>query len=234
MTTATASRLFPRIVQQTGQKCSSVVLFLHGSGDTGDGVSEWVRMASRGEFSFPHTKILFPTAPIRPYTPMGGGLSHVWFDRQQISPNVPEHAEGIESMCAVLSDLIRQEVDSGIPKSRIVIGGFSMGGAMALHLAYRYHRDVAGVFALSAFLNKGSAVYKELECRPADSPVPPLYYCHGDRDELALPVWGKETFDNLFSLGIPGTFQTYPIYHELNRKELASLKSWINWRIPER
>ncbi|XP_060063097.1 lysophospholipase-like protein 1 [Ylistrum balloti] len=228
-----ASVLYPRIVKQTGPVCSAVVLFLHGSGDTGEGVSDWVKMASKGEFHFPHAKVLYPTAPARPYTPMGGAMSNVWFDRMQISPNVPEHAQSVEAMCASLSALIQQEVSSGIPKSRIVIGGFSMGGAMALHLSYRFHRDVAGVFALSSFLNNGSAVFKELEARPDLSPLPPLFYCQGEKDDLALPVWAENTFTQLSSVGVQGTLTKYPIHHELNKTELLSLKSWINERIPE-
>ncbi|KAF6073508.1 lysophospholipase like 1 [Phyllostomus discolor] len=91
---------------------------------------------------------------------MKGGISNVWFDRFKISNDCPEHLESIDAMCQVLTDLIDDEVKSGIKKNRILIGGFSMGGCMAMHLAYRNHQDVAGVFALSSFLNKTSAVYQ--------------------------------------------------------------------------
>ncbi|OWF50351.1 lysophospholipase-like protein 1 isoform X2 [Mizuhopecten yessoensis] len=233
MATTAASILYPRIVKQTGPVCNAVVLFLHGSGDTGDGVSEWVTMASRGEFHFPHAKVLYPTAPLRHYTPMGGAMSNVWFDRMQISPTVPEHSQSVEAMCANLSTLIQEQVANGIPKSRIIIGGFSMGGAMALHLTYRFHRDVAGVFALSSFLNNGSAVYKELESVPKNSPLPPLFYCQGEKDELALPIWAENTFSQLSAVGVQGVFKKYPIYHELNKAELGALQTWIKGRIPE-
>ncbi|XP_045040376.2 lysophospholipase-like protein 1 isoform X9 [Desmodus rotundus] len=91
---------------------------------------------------------------------MKGGISNVWFDRFKISNDCPEHLDSINAMCQVLTGLIDDEVRSGIKKSRILVGGFSMGGCMAMHLAYRNHRDVAGVFALSSFLNKASAVYQ--------------------------------------------------------------------------
>ncbi|XP_033733797.1 lysophospholipase-like protein 1 [Pecten maximus] len=230
MAASTASILYPRIVKQTGQVCNAAVLFLHGSGDTGNGVSDWVKMASRGEFHFPHAKVLYPTAPIRPYTPMGGAMSNVWFDRMQISPNVPEHAQSVEAMCGTLSDLIQQEVANA---NSVILGGFSMGGAMALHLAYRFNRDVAGVFALSSFINNGSALFKELEALPDNSQLPPLFYCQGEKDDLALPVWAENTFAQLSSLGVKGTFTKYPIHHELNKAELLSLKTWINGLIPE-
>ncbi|CAM2096233.1 unnamed protein product [Caretta caretta] len=97
---------------------------------------------------------------LRPYTPMRGALSTVWFDRWKISNECPEHIETIDSMCRVLTNVIDDEVKNGISKNKIILGGFSMGGGMAMHLAYRYHQDVAGVFALSSFLNKTSAVYQ--------------------------------------------------------------------------
>ncbi|TKC44524.1 hypothetical protein EI555_011635, partial [Monodon monoceros] len=133
-----------------------------------------------------------------PYTPLKGGFSNVWFDRFQISNDCPEHLESIDVMCQVLTDLIDGEVKSGIKKNRILLGGFSMGGCMAMHLAYRNHQDVAGVFALSSFLNKTSAVYQALQ--KSDGVLPELFQCHGTADELVLHSWGEETNSVLKSL----------------------------------
>ncbi|MGH0125047.1 UNVERIFIED_CONTAM: hypothetical protein FKN15_043956 [Acipenser sinensis] len=102
----------------------------------------------------------YPNCTFGPYTPMKGAQSNVWFDRYKISNDCPEHLESIDSMCKVLGDLVDVEVKAGVSKNRILIGGFSMGGAMALHLAFRFHPQVAGVFALSSFLNKDSIVYQ--------------------------------------------------------------------------
>ncbi|XP_036058911.1 lysophospholipase-like protein 1 isoform X2 [Onychomys torridus] len=162
---------------------------------------------------------------------MKGGLSNVWFDRFKISNDCPEHLESIDRMCQVLTELIDDEVKNGIQKSRILVGGFSMGGCMALHLAYRNHRDVAGVFALSSFLNKESAVYKDLQ--QSDGTLPELFQCHGTADDLVLHSWGKETNSNLKSLGVSTVFHSFPtLYHELNRTELERLKSWILTKLP--
>ncbi|KAG8518179.1 Lysophospholipase-like protein 1 [Galemys pyrenaicus] len=168
---------------------------------------------------------------VRPYTPMKGGLSNVWFDRFKISNDVPEHLESIDLMCRILTDLIDDEVKNGIEKNRILVGGFSMGGCMAMHLAYRTHRDVAGVFALSSFLNKASAVYQELQKR--DSVLPELFQCHGTADELVLHEWGQETNSMLKSLGVNTKFHSFPgVYHELSKTELEKLKSWILTKLP--
>ncbi|MXQ82016.1 hypothetical protein E5288_WYG004791 [Bos mutus] len=129
-------------------------------GDSGQGLRTWIKQVLNQDLTFQHIKVIYPTAPPRPYTPLRGGISNVWFDRLKISNDCPEHLESIDVMCQVLTDLIDDEVKTGIKKNRILVGGFSMGGCMAMHLAYRNHQDVAGVFALSSFLNKASAVYQ--------------------------------------------------------------------------
>lgn len=87
-------------------------------------------------------------------------MQNVWFDRMAISNRVPEHVKSVDSMCQNVSELIEKEVAEGIPYNRIILGGFSMGGCLALHLAYRYKTTVAGCFAMSSFLNKESVIYE--------------------------------------------------------------------------
>ncbi|XP_030051880.1 lysophospholipase-like protein 1 [Microcaecilia unicolor] len=218
------------VTAPVGRHTASVI-FLHGSGDTGQGLREWIKHILKQDLVFQHIKVVYPTAPARPYTPMMGALSTVWFDRYKISSDCPEHLESIESMSQDLRDLINEEVKSGIPKHRIILGGFSMGGAMAMHLAYKYHQDVAGVFALSSFLNKGSVVYQIIK---ENSSLPELFQCHGALDQLVFHSWGKETNSALLSLGVPTTFHSFPnLYHELSKTELENLRSWILKKLPE-
>lgn len=155
----------------------------------------------------------------------------MWFDRFKISNDCPEHLESIDVMCQVLTDLINDEVKSGIKKNRILIGGFSMGGCMAMHVAYRNHQDVAGVFALSSFLNKASAVYQALQQR--DGAPPELFQCHGTADELVLHSWGQETNSALRALGVSTTFHSFPgLFHELSPGELEKLRAWVLAKLP--
>ncbi|XP_051868014.1 lysophospholipase-like protein 1 isoform X2 [Pristis pectinata] len=211
-----AMQLQRSVVAQTKKHTASVI-FLHGSGDTGQGVRAWIKDVLKQELSFEHIRVIYPTAPTRPYTPMNGTPSNIWFDRYKISINSPEHFESMDSMCRILGGLVDGEVKAGIAKDRIILGGFSMGGTMAMHLAYRFHQQVAGVFALSSFLNKNSAVYQ----------------CHGNNDHLVLYEWGKESCSNLQSLGVKATFNTFPnLHHELCKPELEQLKSWILHKLP--
>nr|CAD7576672.1 unnamed protein product [Timema californicum] len=205
-------------------------------GDTGNGVKKWVQFLLQDESTFPHIRVVFPTAPFRPYTPLGGERSNVWFDRVDISPQVPEHIESVDNMARELVNLIQQEVSSGVPLNRIIVGGFSMGGAMALHLGYRFLPQVAGVFALSSFLNEKSAIYEVLSRRTIEEKqhnLPPLFMCHGDRDMLVPIKWGHETCDKLSKLGLDTHFHKVTnALHELKRTELKQLYDWVKTRLP--
>lgn len=218
------------MISQTRQKHTASVVFLHGSGDSGDGVSEWIEDLLGDRFVFPHIRVVFPTAPPRPYTPMDGMITTVWFDRKQISIEVPDDEQGIQDSATLLNKLIDAEVQAGIPKRRIIIGGFSMGGSMAMHLAYRHHPDLAGVFAMSSFLSEDSTVYKDIAKNQVN---PPLFQAHGHRDPLVPYIWGQKTNDELCRLGIENEFHSFPrLYHQMSPKELMLLKSWILRKLP--
>ncbi|KAL4657469.1 lysophospholipase-like protein 1 [Arapaima gigas] len=219
------------IVAQTGKHSASVI-FLHGSGDTGQGLRMWVRDVLKQDLAFPHIRVIYPTAPARPYTPMGGALSNVWFDRYKISRDCPEHLESVEAMCRTLSEVVQQEVRAGVSKHRMLIGGFSMGGAMALHLVSRFHPDVAGVFALSSFLNKDSKVFQTVQGGRGQS-MPELFQCHGTADALVPHNWGEMTVAQLQEEGVNATFHSFPgLQHQLARAELEKLRSWIIKKLP--
>ncbi|XP_036395610.1 lysophospholipase-like protein 1 [Megalops cyprinoides] len=228
---AVAKKLQRCAVSQTGRHTASVI-FLHGSGDTGQGLRSWVRDILKQDLAFTHIRVIYPTAPARPYTPMRGALSHVWFDRYKISRDCPEHLESIEDMCSLLNVVVQEEVRAGVPKHRMIIGGFSMGGAMALHLACRYHPEVAGVFALSSFLNKDSVVYQAVQDRKGQC-LPELFQCHGTADELVFHQWGEETGALLREAGMAVSFHSFPdLYHQMCRPELDLLRSWILKKLP--
>ncbi|NXL35561.1 LYPL1 protein, partial [Glaucidium brasilianum] len=223
--------IFVIVVFLLNSQNNSCSTFLCDTGDTGQGARTWIKQILSQDMVFQHIKVIYPTAPARPYTPMKGAFSTVWFDRYKISNDCPEHIESIDSMCQGLTDVINDEIKNGIAKNRILIGGFSMGGGMAMHLAYRFHQDLAGVFALSSFLNKDSAVYQALKRN--DSVLPELFQCHGTADELVLYSWGEETNKMLKSLGVSTSLHTFPnLNHELSRTEIEKLKAWIVKKLP--
>ncbi|XP_076657017.1 lysophospholipase-like protein 1 isoform X2 [Halictus rubicundus] len=220
------------IVKAT-KKHSATLFFFHGSGSSGDDMKAWIELKLREELQFPHIKIIYPTAPAQPYTPNNGMLSNVWFDRKSIHINVPEELDSVNSMCKTVLELMDAEVSKGIPYENIAVAGFSMGGALSLHLAYRHKTSLAGCVAMSCFLNRNSVVYEYLKTNPGRTP--PLIQYHGTEDELVPLKWGAESYNNLKELGVDGQFtELMGAHHELTVSEIKSFKNWILEILPEK
>ncbi|KAG5340595.1 LYPL1 protein, partial [Acromyrmex heyeri] len=215
-------RVLSGYVVQATRKHTATVFCFHGSGDTAESFSEWIHILNREILQFPHIKLIYLSA-----------MQNVWFDRAAISIQVPEHLESINSMCENVSEWVDNEVKDGIPFSRIILGGFSMGGCLALHLAYRYRPTVAGCFVMSSFLNKGSIVYEHLKMKPEFSKVPLVQY-HGTADTLVPIEWGKESAKNLKDLGVNVKFMPLQnMEHELSREEIQNWKDWLLQILPD-
>ncbi|XP_047040979.1 lysophospholipase-like protein 1 [Helicoverpa zea] len=220
------------LTQHTGPKHTGTVIFFHGSGSSGADIKEWVRLMV-ANFSFPHLKVMYPTAPLQPYTPAGGAMSNVWFDRADITPDVPEKSDSIANIEMEVKKLINKENSAGIPSNRIIVGGFSMGGALAFHSAYCWDRNVAAAFAFSSFLNNNSAVFNEIK-NASGTRLPPLLQIHGDSDDLVDWEWGHGTFKTLKELGVQGEFHTMErLGHSLNKRGMRTIKDWIEKHLPE-
>lgn len=204
------------------------------SGDTGSNLIEWVRFLLGRDMEFGHIKVIYPTAPLQPYTPMGGELSNVWFDRRSISIDALESRKSMSQIYETVHEMIMEEVKLGIPVNRIIVGGFSMGGALAMHAGYHLNTDLCGVFACSSFLNKDSIVYESLRHRTnPDNLLPELRMFHGDRDTLVPLSWGQHTFELLKDMGVKGTLTPLSnTLHELKKRELLDVQEWILAKLP--
>ncbi|XP_018350328.1 PREDICTED: lysophospholipase-like protein 1 [Trachymyrmex septentrionalis] len=226
-------RVLSGYVVRATRKHTATVFCFHGSGDTAENFSEWIHILNREILQFPHIKLIYLSAPSQPYTPNNGMMQNVWFDRTAISIQVPEHLESINSMCENVSEWIDNEINDGIPFNRIILGGFSMGGCLALHLAYRYRPTIAGCFAMSSFLNKGSIVYEHLKMKPEFNKVPLVQY-HGTADTLVPIKWGEESAKNLKDLGVNVKFMPLQnMEHELSREEIQNWKDWLLQILPD-
>ncbi|XP_055847557.1 lysophospholipase-like protein 1 [Episyrphus balteatus] len=227
-------QLVKKTINPTGGKHSATVIFFHGSGDTGSNLVEWVRFLLGRDLDFPHIKLIYPTAPLQPYTPLNGELSNVWFDRRSITIDAKENRKSLASIYETVHELINEEEKLGIPPERIIVGGFSMGGALALHTAYHLNTDLAGVFACSSFLNRDSIVYDSLKNRTKPgTDLPELKMFHGSRDLMVPSSWGQESYDELTKLGVKGQFSLLQnTLHELKKRELLDIQEWISVKLP--
>jgi len=231
------------------QPPKGLVYFLHGACDDGIGLQSWINKTAKGNFAFRNFPVFYPSSPKLSYTLHEGKKESVWFDQLALSPTVPEDWGTISAVGSSLSQLIQEsERDNEIPPENIIIGGFSMGGAMALHLGYRFHSNIAGVFALSTFLPPDSRLYEDMDMKiSSESPpttfdekgnplgdatvytkFPRLFMSHGYHDPLVPIRWAKATFRDLRKRGVDGHFYTMQnIPHSVTNQQLSLLHDWI-------
>lgn len=198
-----------------------VVIFCHGSGDTGYGAQRWVEsLVSRVKLQ--RFTWSFPSANRIPYSLAGGALSSVWYDRVAgFEPTHPEQTQTVLASVSQLQAVIEEHVAAGVPPSHIAIGGFSMGGGIALQTAARV--QVGAVFSLSSYLAEKSPAY-ELAAH-----LPPVFMAHGVNDDFIRPEWGQATAQRLQASGVDVDFRLYDhIAHEMNTLELEDLLAFLD------
>lgn len=134
-----------------------------------------------------------------------------------------------------LSEIVKIEIDSGIPPERIIFGGFSMGGTMSLHMTFanKTKWNFPGCFVMSSFLSHNSSVYDAIKSNELAKHVKVFMY-HGKNDKLVLFDWAKSTRDILSNLGNDVQFhEDKRIFHELAKCEIKMLKNWVLEILPE-
>lgn len=151
-------------------------------GDTGNNLIEWIKFLLGRNLDVPHVKFIYPTAPVQKYTPLEGEYSNVWFDRKSVTYEAHECRKSLSTIYDTINEMLRREIDGcGVQARRIVVGGFSMGGCLAMHTGFHLNQNIGGVFALSAFLNSNSVVYDSLDANKSDAALPKLKMFHGER-----------------------------------------------------
>lgn len=216
------------------------VVLLHGSGDSGDGLRRYLQAVDGGKLLHSlqenGVELYFPNSAVRPYSLAGGRKMSVWYDRTGLPPSAPESTESVEASVRQLLDVLDQIRAQGVPPERTIVGGFSMGGGIALQLSLRHPGSVAGAFVLSSFLCDDAAAYGLLENPGATSlKRPPVLMVHGKADNFIQPQWGQATAKRLKRMGLDVTFELLPgVRHELVPEELSLLGEWLSRFLPIR
>lgn len=215
-----------------------LILFLHGSGDTGPGFRTSLEsFSSINEITAKHAITLFPTAPKRPYTLLRGKESHVWFDRPGLCYEAVEDRETLQDSVATLNNLIASSAQAVKGRPIVVLVGFSMGGAMALHLAMHRMRQgltTHGVVVLSSFIGGRSAVIPRLTDIPREMVggnhvIPALKMIHGTADEVIPVNWGRDTAAKLHENGFTVVFsELQGIRHELSHAAIQEVRTFVS------
>lgn len=192
----------------------------------------------RQHAAFPETKFIFPNAPQIPITINMGMRMPGWYDISDFaSSDLPtartEDEAGILRSQQTFHSLIAEEIRAGIPSERIVLGGFSQGGAMSLLSGVTAPTKLGGIFGLSCYLLLAGKIR---EMVPAESPNKdtPIFMGHGEADPLVKVQWGRETAGKLTEWGWKVDLRTYPhLPHSASPEEIEDLRGWLEERIPE-
>jgi phospholipase/carboxylesterase len=207
----------------------AAVLLMHGLGADGHDFESLVPEL-RLPVS-PSVRWVFPHAPVRPVTINGGVRMRAWYDIVALDRSAPEDEAGIRSSADALFALVRRERERGIDAGRIVLAGFSQGGAMALFTALRWPERLGGVVALSCYLPLAATL--PAEAHPANAAVP-VFMAHGTFDPLVPPALGESSRDFLRSRGHDVEWHTYPMPHSVCADEVQDLRDWLLRALPAR
>ena len=203
---------------------ASVVL-LHGLGADG---TDFVPIVD--ELRLPDAlpvRFVFPHAPLRPVTVNAGYVMRAWYDIRSFTPEGRADAAGLAQSVGHVNGCLRHEIARGIEASRIVLAGFSQGGAVALATGLRFPQRLAGILALSAYLPFPQALATERSGANADVPI---LMCHGRLDPVVHVTLGQEAREVLTGLGYPIEWHEYPMQHEVCAAEIAEVGRWLGER----
>lgn len=212
----------PHITIETAGTISAAVIWLHGLGADGNDFAPIVP-----QLNLPDdlgVRFIFPHAAIRPVTINRGMKMRAWFDMTAISESAPIDYDGLKESSEQIKKLIRQQNEAGIPYEKIVLAGFSQGGALALHVALHYPQQFAGVLALSTYIPKGTDVTQS--ALPTNNSTS-IFMAHGKSDMVVPYSLGQKSFDVLRGLGLKVEWHSYPMEHSVCPQEIQDIGQWL-------
>ena len=202
----------------SGPNPQGLVIWLHGLGADGHDFEPIVPLL---ELNQP-LRFQFPNAPVRPVTINGGMEMRSWYD---IDANLGSSVADIEHSSAALNQLIDQAKTDGFTDKQIVLAGFSQGGVIAMHSGLRHGNQLAGIMALSTYLNDPDTVQAELSFESVDTPV---FMAHGQADAMIPLARGVTSRDSLLALNYSVEWHDYPMGHEVCHQEIQDIATWLN------
>ena len=215
--------LLPTVEILTGPEPTHAVIWLHGLGADGHDFEPVVDEFDAARL--PPTRFVFPHAPKRAVTINAGYVMRAWFDiYSRDYGNRTEDAAGTEASAAQVEALIARENARGIPDERIVLAGFSQGGAIALHAGLRHPQRLAGVMALSTFLPLAERLAGE--AHPANRDVP-IFMAHGQGGSVIPHDFARQSAELLAAAGYPLEWRSYPMEHSLCLPEVRDIEDWL-------
>ena len=212
---------------ETGPAPSLGVIWLHGLGADGH---DFEPIVPELKLRFP-VRFVFPHAPVRPVTINGGMAMRAWYDIRGFDRSAREDDAGIRASATAVTELIDRELERGLRADRVVLAGFSQGGAIALHAALREPRVLGGVIALSTYLPLAGTLAAE---RSAANERLPIFMAHGTADNVLPLTLGESSRRTLEAQGYAVDWHAYPMAHSVCLEEVSAIGAWLAALPPSR
>ncbi len=207
---------------ETTEEPTAAVIWLHGLGADGN---DFVPIVP--ELNLPNDlgiRFIFPNAPHQPVSCNDGYVMRSWYDIYSLNDFDREDKIGLTQSQQTVEALIQNEINRGIKPDRIILMGFSQGGAVVLHTGLRYSQRLAGIGALSTYLPFRADAAKEKHQANTDVPI---FMAHGLRDPVVRYEYGENSSKLLQQLGYSVDWFSYPIEHNVCAEEINDISTWI-------
>jgi len=213
-------QLLPHLEIETRSPVDAAVIWLHGLGADGHDFEPIVP-----ELDLPADaaiRFIFPHAPAIPVTINGGFVMPAWYDILEINIDRKVDTTQLLDSATAVARLIDREIERGVENSRIVVAGFSQGGAVAIQVALTYPKRLAGLMGLSTYF----ATADSIQPHPVNAGLP-VSIGHGTADPLVPEAVGRKGFQRLREMGYAAEYRTYPIEHSVCLEEIADISAWL-------
>lgn len=205
---------------------SGAVIWMHGLGADG---TDFVPVVPH--LDCPRVRFVFPNARPAPVTINNGHVMPSWYDIRTLSASDPdrEDPDDVRRAGDEVRALIAREVARGVPEERIVLAGFSQGGAVALYAGLRAERRLAGIVALSTYLVLEGGLPAELTAAGRAAPV---FFGHGTHDDVVAIQRGRHAHDVLAAHGLAVRWSEYRMGHQLVGEEIVAIGAFLREVLP--
>ncbi|HEU5283940.1 MAG TPA: alpha/beta hydrolase [Burkholderiales bacterium] len=217
----TAAELLPAIEIETRPRPGSAVIWMHGLGADG---SDFVPIVEQLGLSGSAVRFVFPHAPLQAVTINGGYVMRAWYDIGYEDLTLREDEKGVRESQHGIERLIEREVERGVPAGRIVLAGFSQGGAIALQTGLRHGARLGGIMALSSYLPLPHKLEAERSDANRDVPV---FMGHGIEDPIVPLKLAADSCSRLLTMGYPVEWHEYDMPHAVCTEEVAHIGAWL-------
>lgn len=216
--------LLPALEQQTHPEPDATVIILHGLGADGNDFAPMIP-----ELFLPEAykiRFIFPNAPKIPVTVNQGYVMPAWFDILEMDIDRKVETQQVVDSAEKIRLFVDREIKRGIRPERIIVGGFSQGGAVAYQLGLTYPKPLCGLLAMSTYFATNSII----ERHEANAGIP-INIHHGTHDPVVPEALGRKAAEELKELGYLVNYSSYPIQHTLCLEEIKRISNWFQERL---